>query len=411
MKRNNKGGILIYMLGMITLLSIVVTEFLLETASAIRYRSQMGGREDLEIIAYSALEGSMAVLGELKLLDKGLYSPVQGWGDPIKYIKFSVPEGYTIKVSIHDETGKLSIYEDDLKNFGNLLVEMGLSYEIVSNLKSELKKYLDKLKKDSPPSPNTSAQTAQSSRNAAETRNGSETRNAPANQERSETSNETAQPNAGRNNNPQRTSNEKKSRILFNLEQLKEIPIFERTFFDAKGNPNEQFKVLKQNVSVLNTGKVNINTAPELVKKLLIGNLKPNLAGKKYLTSMKDLGVTQNEDQEERREQPFGFNASIFDIEIEVTRGPIKYHLGILAEDKKPTSRDENQNTSERSRSGRNARNGRNTSSENAQEPRNAPDRRNGNGSASQTPSRTAQSETKEDFSFLALTEDDSFIN
>lgn len=370
MIKGKKGGILIYMLGMITLLSIVVTEFLLETASAMRFRSQMAGRQDLEIIADSALETSLAVLAELKALDKGLFSPAQGWDDPMEYFKFPLPEGYTIKVTINDETGKLSIYDEDLTNFGNLLVEMGYSFEIVSNLKSELKKYLDKLDKESTDKKNDKTTSNKAPVKGKEDIDKTEKK-------------KTEETDEGKDKK-EKTKKKEAVRTLFNLEQLKEIPIFERTFFDEKGNPNDQFKVLKQNVSVLNTGKVNINTAPELVKKLLIGTLNTNVSGKKYLTSMRDFGPTRNKESENNGNERFGFNASIFDIEIEVARGPIKYHLGAIMEDKKPAPKEQK----------------RSETPEDPGSPQKVP-----------IPTSNGRSEEKSDFSFLALTEDDSSIN
>lgn len=440
MPRGNKGGILIYVLGMITLLSIVVTEFLLETASAIRYRSQIAGRQDLEIIADSALETSKAVLNEIKELDKGLFSPIQGWADPIKYFKLPVPEGYTIKVTISDETGKLSIYEDGLKNFGKLLDEMGYSAEVISNLKTELKKYLDKLQKSSPST--SSGSTPRSNANNEGQERGQ--RSSDSNRPNADNRPSANRPNAdnranadagspqrsegedrnNRRNGNERNNNEpaKKERTLFNLEQLKEIPIFEKTFFDEKGNPNDQFKVLKQNVSILNTGKANINTAPELVKKVLAEKIKLEVPGKKYLKSIKDLKLKPQE--EELYAKQLGFNSSIFNIEIEAERGPVKYHVGAIMEDKKPAPQQEERESRETGES--ESEQGQGSRDQSTRTPREGEDNRrparprNGgnarepgrsNGETERPSTENGRSEEKNDFSFLALTEDNSFIN
>lgn len=422
MRQGRRGGILIYMLGVITLLSIIVTEFLMDVAVSMRYRSQMTGRQDLEIIAYSALETSIAVLAEIKLLEEGLYAPVQGWGDPLKYAKLPVPSGYTVNVTIKDETGKLSIYDEKLNDFGNLLVEIGISYEQVVNLKSELKKYLEKFKKkESLGAPN-QAPNQQPAQQAAPTQQ-------PAQQ-----ANPTNQTNTtDRNRNQPRAREEKKAvQTLFSLNQLKEIPIFEKIFFDSKGNPNEKFQILKDNISVFNTGKVNINTAPALVKKMFLGptSLGPLAEGKKFLKTMGDVGRTSNDDQ-------FGFKANVFDIEIEVMRGPVKYHLSAIVEDKSAEAPRARRNGSGNQENA-GATNGSGTP---ANPPANAP--RNpagtprtpprtgtntsgnqanagtGSGTSSGTsrgasgnqPNAPASSENKSNFVFLALTEDDSSVN
>lgn len=430
MIRGKKGGILLYMLGVVTLLSIVVTEFLIEAATTMRYRSQITGRQDLEIIAYSALETSLAVLAEIKELDEGLYSPVQGWGDPMQYAKvLSIPSGYTVKVTINDETGKLSIYEEKLDDFGNLLTEMGISYENLENLKSELKKYLDKFKEEQTQSPRNNPQRENSS-NSTTTPSGNQrgrseeeqpqpSRNNPQGENSSNPTTASGGNQRRRNGENQRAQATQAKRTLFSLNQLKEIPIFAKVFFDSKGNPNQNFQILKENVSVFNTGKVNINTAPELVKRIFLGNagLGPVAAGKKFFKSMADIGLGQNEDR-------FGFKANILDIEIEVMRGPVKYHLSAMIENKNGASNastnapQNSQNTSANASgnqsNGSASRNSQNTSANASGNRANGSTNASRNSQniseeASRSPSN--ESENKGNFSFLALTEDDSLVN
>lgn len=293
MIRSLRGGILVYMLGVIALLSIVVTEFLMETAGAIRYRSQITNREDLKIIACSALETTVAVLGQIKAIDKGLYSPDQGWGNPLEYAKFQIPEDYSISIKIRDETGKLSIYEDNLDIFGDLMGEIGFSFDEVLNLKSGLKKWLA-------------------------------------------TSNEAPRDlthKAKEKASKQVVESTKAQRIIYNLLQLKEIPAFERAFFDLKGNPNEKFEALNESISILHDFPVNINTAPDIVKKVMLGGLGLGLVAqeKKIYKSISDFGIEGNIAKELK--DRFGFKARVWEVGIEVTRGPVKYYLNAIVGD------------------------------------------------------------------------------
>lgn len=392
MIRGKRGGILLYMLGIVTLLSIIVTEFLMEAATTIRYRSQIVGRQDLEIIAHSALEQSLAVIAEIKELDEGLYSPVQGWGNPIKYAEvFTLPSGYTVKVIINDETGKFSIYEEKLDDFESLLTEMKISYEIITNLKSEIKKYLDKFKEKESKSSNNEKNKPKDKTKEEE----KEGENALS-QDKDRNEDKNVKDKDKEKEKEKKKEEKKAARTLYSFDQLKEIPIFKKTFFDAKGNPNSNFQILKDNVSIFNTGKVNINTAPPIVKKIIIGpeGLGPAAGGKKFFKSMQDLGRSEDEAR-------FGFKANIFDIEIEVMRGPVKYHLSAIVdykdvnkESKKPSKEPEKvPEGQQKPPSG--------SKPEETQKPSEA-----GNGSSKSEKS----SENKGNFSFLALTEDDSLV-
>lgn len=336
MMRSNKGGILIYILGVIALLSIVVTEFLMETAEAIRYRSQVTHRDDLEILAYSALEVTMAVLGEIKAKDKGLYSPLQDWKKPLEYAKFKIPTGYTVSIDIKDETGKLSIYQEDLKTFGNLMTEIGISSENIGNLKSDLKKWLDKPPKggkDSKPSvPEAKPGEKPEDENAPQAPSSPNADNPEANANPSDATN--------RSNNAN-NQKKKEQRVVYNLLQLKELPSFERVFFDKDKNPNEKFQLLKDNVSILYKGVVNINTAPELIKKLLLGSAPKEPAtidGKNYFRTMEELGIAKDAATELKK--VLGFKMTVLNIGVQVTRGTVKYYLNTIVQVKEGDSND-----------------------------------------------------------------------
>lgn len=327
MIRSKKGGILIYILGMIALLSIIVTEFLLEAAAEIRYRSQVTHRDDLKILAYSALETTVAVLAEVKAIDKKLYSPEQNWGKPLAYAKFAVPKDYTISVKIRDETGKLSIYEEDLKTFGDLMQEMGVSYEQITNLKSELKTWLSE-KKDPWQKPKLKPDEKLKGKKPG----GEKEKEVKPNPNEQPKPNEESKSDEKPKEKDKDEKKKKEQRIIYNLLQLKEIPAFERVFFDAKNNPNEKFKLLKDSISILHKGPLNINTAPDLIKKVILGDLalNPRTNGKSYFRSMKELGFEG--ESAKQLEKVIGFNARVLDVDIQVERGTVKYYLSAIVD-------------------------------------------------------------------------------
>lgn len=336
MTPQKKGSILIYMLGVIALLSIIVTQFLLETAEAIRYRSQITQRNDLQYLAYSALETTLAVLDEINLTDKGLFAPSQGWATPLQYAKFPTPPDYFIDVKINDETGKLSIYNENTDILIKLLSDQGFSYEQISGLKTGLQSWLSK--------PTKLIIKPEKSQQPKE----KEIKNSPEN--KPEDKNQPKPKSDKSENKKEKKENKKEDkkeqRIMFNLLQLKEIPAFETLFFTQQGLPNDHFNQLKELITILYDGVPNINTSPEPIKKVLLANLHPtNPSGDKetFYRSMADLGL--KDDVANEREKLFGFKVIVLNITIQVQRGPIKYFLNAIVKiNDQPKTQKSNEN-------------------------------------------------------------------
>ena len=81
-----------------------------ETIQEMRYVSQQHYRDNLRIHAYSALDLTIGVLNEFAQIEKTLYSPSQGWGDPLKYAEIKPLEpNLNWQVRITDESGKVPI--------------------------------------------------------------------------------------------------------------------------------------------------------------------------------------------------------------------------------------------------------------------------------------------------------------
>lgn len=59
--------------------------------------------------AYSALETTLAVLEDFRIVCEGLHSPAEGWGDPLAFAGYEPGEGRTVEVEIADESAKLPL--------------------------------------------------------------------------------------------------------------------------------------------------------------------------------------------------------------------------------------------------------------------------------------------------------------
>jgi hypothetical protein len=59
--------------------------------------------------AYSALETTLAVLEDFRVVGDGLHGPAEGWGDPLGFAGYTPAEGRTVEVSMEDESAKLPL--------------------------------------------------------------------------------------------------------------------------------------------------------------------------------------------------------------------------------------------------------------------------------------------------------------
>ena len=78
-----------------------MTEMLVEMRA--KHATQLRGE------AYSALEATLAVLADYQAEDGGLFSPAQGWGDPLSVVDYTPRSGTRVDVEFIDESGKISL--------------------------------------------------------------------------------------------------------------------------------------------------------------------------------------------------------------------------------------------------------------------------------------------------------------
>ena len=229
--RRRQGSVLVAVLGIVLLLSILITRFMEETLQDLEYRALFNEPPQIRSYAFSMLEVALATVHEVALIDEGkLYAPEQGWANPLAYAGIQPPDGWEVSISITDESGKfplnstpqnqeilIHILEEDLD------FDYGLTRELVSSL-------VDWIDPD-------------------DTRllNGAESEDYLD------------------NDPPYRAANAP----LQSLRELRLLKIWEDEFFDEDGKPNESYERLSSMVSVHNSGPVNLNAAPQELLEIL----------------------------------------------------------------------------------------------------------------------------------------------
>jgi type II secretory pathway component PulK len=135
----SSGFVLLVVLGLIIVLSLLIGQFSREVLTDIHYRSQVYGDPELKNTAYDALEISLAVLQEINVREKGLFSPRQGWNDPLSYANISFPSETNVRVQILDETGKIPL--SDKRCLEALGETVGLSSSEAASLVQDLQNW------------------------------------------------------------------------------------------------------------------------------------------------------------------------------------------------------------------------------------------------------------------------------
>lgn len=224
-----RGSVLVAVLAIILLITFMVTRFMNEAMEDLEYRAIFNEPADVRSYAYSMLEVALATIQEIALIDDGkLYAGEQGWSDPISYAGIVVPSGWEVQIEIRDEGGKFPINTMEESMLNRLLEEdLDFDFSTSRELSSTLLDWIDE-------DDNRRLNGAESDDYLDE-------------------------------DPPYRAAN----RPLQSLEELRLLKIWEDEFFDEDGVPNELFQQLSGLVSVLNTGPVNLNAAPESVLDVL----------------------------------------------------------------------------------------------------------------------------------------------
>jgi general secretion pathway protein K len=204
-----------------------MTEMLVEMRA--RHATQLRGE------AYSALEATLAVLADYQAEDGGLFSPAQGWGDPLSAVDYTPAAGTHVEVEFIDESGKLSLPQLD-----KLALE-------------ELGRFLDL--KDMDATRFADALLAWTRSNHVSSHYETDPRNY-----------EFADP-------PHKAP----ARPIESFEELASVAIVRDFLYDEHGEPNERWERLKQAVSLYDFPTANLNGASE--EALILAGLDLNQAG------------------------------------------------------------------------------------------------------------------------------------
>ena len=219
-RSSKRGSIIIFVMGMIFLLSILLVQFMEQILPHIQMNAMKNAESDLRRVAYSSLEVSLAVMAEYAQYDNALYAPTQGWHDPLNFAGIEFPDA-TVSVEFQDESAKLpfsSLYEDGIM-FTLILGDLGFDDYTATELVDKFQDWIDEDDLERP--------------------DGAENDfylDAPI---------------------PYEPANAP----ISSLRELALIGGFQEEFYDIYGRPNELFYSFESLFSPVNDGGININSA------------------------------------------------------------------------------------------------------------------------------------------------------
>jgi hypothetical protein len=251
--KSASGAILLLVLGLLMLLSFLVSLFLKNLMGDMLLRSQLLGNAELKHYAYNGLGVVEATLNEILARKGNLFNPMQRWDRVWALAGLTLPEFIQLQVELEDESGKIPLNNPDQRQLLSLFGCFG-DYLDAQELTQA---YLQWLRRS--PSELTLVDPEPERAKSTQPINGKQAQQPPQNR-----------------NGEQQVAPEEKSVARWRLPtqlnsygQLAEIEAFRKRFFGKDDRESEPLRQLKSLTTLWATGPVNINAASANVLKCL----------------------------------------------------------------------------------------------------------------------------------------------
>ena len=108
-RKARRGSVLIIVLVSLVFASAALVFFIEKAETDLLVPIREADAARLRLDAYSALETTLAVLEDFRIVGDGLHSPAEGWTDPLGFAGYEPAEGRTVEVTFEDESAKLPL--------------------------------------------------------------------------------------------------------------------------------------------------------------------------------------------------------------------------------------------------------------------------------------------------------------
>ena len=242
-----RGAVLILVLGMLMVLSTIVSLFLNDVMRDTFMRIQLNGKDTLRYHAYNVLDALIGHLEHAVVCHKTI--DVKNFSLPS--LQTLLPESIKIQVNLIDESGKIPLNQTTQSRLKALFCIFGDLWD-GETLMREYWQWLSRKDNASNLIDINQWEVQDKQRIHARTSVSDDSKDKPENKI-------------------------KFPKVLLSYDQLREIDKFREFFFDEKGQPNDKMERLKACSSLWNTGAVNINSANKDVLEALSKNFSLDL--------------------------------------------------------------------------------------------------------------------------------------
>lgn len=124
--RAQRGAVILLVLVTVFLAAFLMSRFIQRAGLELLADARAADEMRLRVEAYSVLEVTLAVLADFRAIDTRLYSPAQGWAQPLQYAGYEPEGNKRVEVSFEDESAKVSWPNADQATLQLLLEQAGL---------------------------------------------------------------------------------------------------------------------------------------------------------------------------------------------------------------------------------------------------------------------------------------------
>lgn len=124
--------------------TLALTVFIEKASNDLLVDARQADANRLRLEAFSALETTLGVLEDFRLVLGALHSPSEGWGDPLDFAGYTPGEGRTIDIQFVDESAKVSLPKASPTQLVDLFKSWGLMQNDAEKLRDALLGWMQK---------------------------------------------------------------------------------------------------------------------------------------------------------------------------------------------------------------------------------------------------------------------------
>lgn len=142
--RKLRGSVILIVLITILFAAAALTVFIEKAGNDLLVDAREADANRLRIEAFSALETTLGVLEDFRLVIGALHSPAEGWGDPLQFAGYVPAEGHTVEIQFVDESAKVSLPKVSPTALVDLFKTWGLTQNDAEKLRDALLGWMQK---------------------------------------------------------------------------------------------------------------------------------------------------------------------------------------------------------------------------------------------------------------------------